>query len=226
MINISEAANSIQNFVRDSLTNRISEIESALQNKNISEITQYLDNEVINSKIIHSAFSLKSIISQIYVVIHSVGILIALPVILKENERIEYLSLGAGNTGRDFDLETTNRIAEFKFINWKGGAESIRQNSLFKDFYLLAESPNTKIKELYVIGKDIPLQFFNGNRAIDSVFSRNNKLLSEYKNKYHEQYPVVSDYYNYKKDDVQLIDISEIIPEIKNLIEIESKGDL
>jgi hypothetical protein len=45
-------------------------------------------------------------------------------------------------TGRSFDLETSYRVAvaEFKFIRWQGGPESIRQNQLFKDFYLLARS--------------------------------------------------------------------------------------
>ena len=226
MINIIEAVNSIQNFIKDSLTSRISEIESVLQNKNKSEVVTFLDNEIINSQIISSAFSLKSIISQINVVIHSVGILLSLPKILKEDEKIEYLSLGAGNTGRDYDLETNLRVAEFKFINWKGGSESIRQNSLFKDFYLLAESDNAKQKELYVIGKDIPLQFFNGNRAIESVLSRNNKLLSEFRNKYQEQFLVVKDYFNFKKDKVQLLDLNNIIPEINQLSEIETKENI
>jgi hypothetical protein len=45
-------------------------------------------------------------------------------------------------TGRSFDLETSYRVAvaELKFIRWQGGPESIRQNQLFKDFYLLAGS--------------------------------------------------------------------------------------
>lgn len=226
MINITEAVNDIQNFIRDSLTSRISEIESVLQSKNKSEVTYFLNNEIINSQLISSAFFLKSIIGQINVVIHSVGILLSLPKILKEDEEIEYLSLGAGNTGRDYDLETNFRVAEFKFINWKGGTESIRQNSLFKDFYLLAESDNTKQKELYVIGKDIPLQFFNGNRSIESVLSRNIKLYSEFRNKYQEQFLIVKDYFNYRKDGVQLLDLTNIIPEINQLSEIESKENI
>ena len=63
-----------------------------------------------------------------------------LPHTLEARGAVEYVSLGAGNTGREFDLETNRRIAEFKFIHWRGGAESIRQNQLFKDFYLVAES--------------------------------------------------------------------------------------
>lgn len=43
-----------------------------------------------------------------------------LPHILEPDERVESVSLGAGNTGRDFDLETNVRVAEFKFIHWRG----------------------------------------------------------------------------------------------------------
>lgn len=226
MRNINESVNIIQDFIKVSLTSRISEIESVLRNKKKSEVVHFLNNERINSQIISSAFSLKAILGQINVIIHSVGILLSLPKILKEDEKIEYLSLGAGNTGRDFDLETNFRIAEFKFINWKGGTESIRQNSLFKDFFLLAESDSAKEKELYVIGKVLPLKFFNGNRSIKSVFSRNNQLLSIFRNKYQERFSVVKDYYNFKKDDVHLIDLTDIIPGINQLSEIELKENI
>ena len=226
MINILESVNRIQNFVGDSLTLRISEIEGILQNKNKSEISQFLQKEVINTQIINSAFSLKLVINQINVLIHALGILLTLPKILNEDEKVETLSLGAGNTGKPFDLETTFRIAEFKFINWKGGSESIRQNSLFKDFYLLAESDRYKRKELYVFGKEIPLKFLNGNRAIESVLSKNNKLLLEFRNKYQNKFIVVKDYYDYRKNDVRIINLYDIIPEIKDIIELKSVEEL
>ena len=58
------------------------------------------------------------------------------------------LVLGAGNTGREFDLETNYRIAEFKFIHWRGGPDTIRQNSIFKDFFLLADGESANRKYL------------------------------------------------------------------------------
>jgi hypothetical protein len=75
------------------------------------------------------------------VAIHALGILLALPEILEVlevGEVVEELSLGAGNTGRAFDLVTNVRVAEFKFIKWRGGAEAIRQNGLFVDVFHLA----------------------------------------------------------------------------------------
>ncbi len=78
-------------------------------------------------------------------------LLISLPSILNDGERVEAMSLAAGNTGKGFDLETSERIAEFTFIEWKGGPDVIRKNKVFKDFYFLAEADTGKEKELYPI---------------------------------------------------------------------------
>ena len=51
---------------------------------------------------------------QINVIVHAVGILVALPKILEPGELVQSLSLGAGNTGRAHDLETDRRIDEFR----------------------------------------------------------------------------------------------------------------
>ena len=89
---------------------------------------------------------IKQLTGQINVMIHALGILLCLPHILGADEIIDYVSLGAGNTGRGFDLETNRRIAEFKFIHWQGGPQSIRRNALFKDFYEMAEYETDKME--------------------------------------------------------------------------------
>jgi len=53
-----------------------------------------------------AAALMKRVAGQINVVIHALGILLCLPHILEADEVVEYVSLGAGNTGRAFDLET------------------------------------------------------------------------------------------------------------------------
>ena len=84
---------------------------------------------------------------------------------MKPGEIIESVSLGAGNTGRQFDLETNLRIAEYKFIDWRGDSESIRQNGVFKDFFSMAEYETSKTKHLYVVGITHPIRFLTGGRA-------------------------------------------------------------
>jgi hypothetical protein len=89
--------------------------------------------------VLTAATDVKRLVGQINVMIHALGILLCLPHVLEGDENVQYLSLGAGNTGCPFDLETDRRVAEFKFINWRGGPESIRQNSVFKDLFMMAE---------------------------------------------------------------------------------------
>jgi hypothetical protein len=54
------------------------------------------------------------------------------PHVLEDDEHVEHLSLGAGNTRCPFDLETDRRVAEFKFVNWRAGPESICQTRYSK----------------------------------------------------------------------------------------------
>ena len=114
---------------------------------------------------------------------------------MESGEKVKSVSLGAGNTGRKFDLETNRRIAEFKFIDWRGGAESIRQNGIFKDFFELAEHDTRKRKFLYVIGTDYPLRFLNGGRALTSVLSKQPTLYGRLIEKYGVEIHTVRDYY-------------------------------
>jgi hypothetical protein len=89
---------------------------------------------------------------------------------LEDSERIEAVSLAAGNTGKPFDLVTDRRIAEFTFIDWKGGSESIRKQKLFKDFYRLAEADTTKRRYLYFLGdKHAPRVFASATSCKDML---------------------------------------------------------
>ena len=213
---IKKAINKVNNFEGDGLAETLSDIEIGFRGANRIGTEQLCKKFRLDSDLISSAFELKKAAAQINVIIHAVGILLALPRILDDDEYIEYLSLGAGNTGRRFDLETNSRVAEFKFISWQGGAEAIRQNSLFKDFYELAEYAEDKKRCLYVLGKKVPLRFLNGSRAIKSVLSRNNKLSQEFSEKYGDRFKVVNDYYQYKKEAVIIEDIASILPELKD----------
>ena len=167
----------------------------------------------VTTEILVAAGLMKRLAGQINVVVHALGILATLPHLLDRGEVIEYVSLGAGNTGRPFDLETNQRIAEFKFIRWQGGPEAIRQNALFKDFYLLAEHSSTKRKYLYVVGTDHPLKFLNSNRAISSVLSGHAALMVEFAAKFPDLRGV-REYYLPRKDLVTIQDVSGWIPDL------------
>src|SRR5512139_3454671 len=120
MPSLIDAAQAIQQFEGDSLKRRLLDLENGFARADKQTCQALCADQDITGMLLESAFTLKQVASQINVIIHAVGILMALPCILKEGEVVQALSLGAGNTGRSFDLETDLRVAEFKFIQWRG----------------------------------------------------------------------------------------------------------
>lgn len=173
-----------------------------------------------------AAAEMKRLAGQINVTIHALGILLCLPHILEPEERVEYVSLGAGNTGREFDLETNLRVAEFKFIRWRGGAESIRQNSAFKDYLLLAEHPTVKRKYLYLLGTEHALKFLRGGRALSSVLSRNDKLQKMFADRFGAAFRTVGNYYAVHAGAVQIEDVSPWLSELAEELIAEADAGL
>lgn len=210
-MSIPQALKAIEAFQGDSLTNSLSHIENSIVGLNADKMGDFCADRSIDAPFMSSAVAVKKVAGQINVIIHAAGILSSLPHILKPGEVVESVSLGAGNTGRRFDLETNQRIAEYKFIDWQGGPESIRQNSLFKDFFELAEYETNKNKYVYVVGTSYPLRFFNGGRALTSVLSRLPTILERLKKKYGNSLTVVRDYYQLKRDEVEIVDVSPFI---------------
>ena len=215
---LEEAAKRVQDFESGSLTDRLSQLESIFQNVGVLQAKELCFSHNLNSQLLSASFELKKLAAQINIIIHATGILASLPFILNNGEKVEYLSLGAGNTGKKFDLETNYRIAEFKFINWKGGPESIRQNSLFKDFFGLAEEKTNKKKYLYVLGTEMPMKFFNGKRKLSSIMSKNIALQKQFTSLYKSQIATVNEYYKLKKMEVVLEDLTPILPELREII--------
>jgi hypothetical protein len=196
------------------LTQTIYQIEGSLKGISTEGYSSVLATSGAKAEVLGAAGLIKQLAGQINVVIHALGILLCLPHILRLGEVIDYVSLGAGNTGRAFDLETNLRVAEFKFIRWQGGPESIRQNSLFKDFYEMAEHETTKEKYLYVLGTEHGEKFFNGGRALSSVLSRNVKLRNKFNEKFGDRYRTVRDYYLPRKGLVVIQDVSPFVPDL------------
>lgn len=153
-------------FTGADLTRKLSGIEGAVRGITADQCNAFLEKAGAGREVLSAAAEMKWLAGQINVTIHALGILLCLPHILEPGEEVQSVSLGAGNTGRDFDLETNYRVAEFKFIRWRGGAESIRQNGIFKDYLMLAEYETEKRKYLYLLGLEHALKFFNGGRAI------------------------------------------------------------
>jgi len=211
---LSEAVIALQKFGGADLTRTLAKIEASLTGTTMDTCANALCACGAGNEVLSAAGLIKRLAGQVNVVVHALGILLCLPHLLQPGEVIEYASLGAGNTGRAFDLETNQRIAEFKFIRWQGGPEVIRQNALFKDFYLMAEHSSDKQKFMYVLGTEYPLKFFNSGRSLSSVLSKSVKLQNQFIEKFGEQYRTVRDYYVPRKDFVLIQDISPFVPDL------------
>jgi hypothetical protein len=216
-MDFSQCVTTLQKFCGTDLTRTLATIEALLQGLTAKTCPSAIAPSGANSNVLAAAGLVKNLAGQVNVVIHALGILLCLPRLLEPGETVQYASIGAGNTGRAFDLETTHRIAEFKFIRWRGGAEAIRQNSLFKDFYLMAEHDTVKRKYLYVLGTEQPLKFLNGGRAVSSVLSHHVRLRNQFLSKYGEQYRRVRDYYLPRKNMIVIQDVMALVPELASI---------
>jgi hypothetical protein len=205
----------LESFRAGSLGKSVSKIENKLVGLTKSEVSSHLGQFGVSMELLLAALLIKRHAGQINEIVHAIGILLALPHILDDGEVVEGLSLAAGNTGKGFDLETTKRIAEFTFINWQGGAEVIRQNKIFKDFYFLAEAETNKQRELYVVGTFHPSKFFEGGRALLPILKGNGKLGESFLAKYGERIKTVRDYYLLRKHLVAIRDLGEFIPALR-----------
>lgn len=212
---LAAAAQAIQRFSQGDLTVRVARIEAALASADGAECKTYLGTNAVTHDLLESAYVLKRAAGRINDIVHAIGILLVLPHILEPHEHVEYVSLAAGNTGKAFDLETTFRVAEFKFIDWQGGPEVIRQNSLFKDLYLLAEAETDKRKVVYVLGTEHPLKFLKSGRSLASVMSRNAKLWQDFTSRYGERFKTVGDYYAYRQAEVAIEDVGPLLQRTK-----------
>ncbi|MBO6554767.1 MAG: hypothetical protein JJ926_18120 [Roseitalea sp.] len=201
-------------FTGPDLTQTLARIESSVQGVAAEDCADFLEGAGVGREALAAAAEMKRLAVQINVTIHALGILLCLPHILEQDERVEHVPLGAGNTGREFDLETNLRVAEFKFIRWRGGAESIRQNSVFKDYLLLAGHPTAKRKYLYLFGTEHALKFLRGGRALSSVLSRNDKLQKMFADRFGGAFRTVGEYYTVHADAVQIEDVSPWLLEL------------
>jgi hypothetical protein len=222
-MNIADAIESLQAFTGDGLTSTISNIESQFGGASGGQTPQMVDHLNATARALTAAATIKTASAQIDTAIHALGILRCLEHMLEDGELIDYLSLGAGNTNRRFDLETDRRVVEFKFINWQGGSETVRQNSLFKDFANLAEYQRDKLRQLCVLGDQHPFAFLTRRRTIASVCSNNSTLLGLLNTKYPD-IAVVHEYYDLHADRVTIVDVSSWLPELTAMSAKSGKG--
>ena len=120
-INQTDIVRVLDRFTGVDLTETLGRLEDGARGVTAENCGAFIERTRASRKALAAAAELKRLAGQINVTIHALEILLCLPHILELGETVEYVSLGAGNTGRQFDLETNLRVAEFKFIAGAGG---------------------------------------------------------------------------------------------------------
>ena len=141
--------------------------------------------------------------SPIDVVLHAIGILVLLPSILEDCEKVESLSLGAGSSEtKRFDLETNLRVAEFTFIDWRGN-DNTRLQKIFKDFYRLAEFQTSKVKEIWLTEDEYALKYLRSGSSVRNATHKHRDVWESFQSKYPD-IKRVGDYYRLHAHNVLL----------------------
>lgn len=215
MSGLTEASALLESFRGGSLRKAVAKLENNLAGLTKAEARSKLGQLGVSMELLLAALLIKRNAGQINEIVHAIGILLSLPHILEDGEVVEGLSLAAGNTGKQFDLETNRRVAEFTFIRWQGGSEVMRQNKIFKDFFFLAEAETDKLRELYVVGTAHPSKFLESKRALPQILKGNNKLGKAFLERHGDGIKTVSDYYLPRRHLVAIRDLSQIIPALR-----------
>lgn len=213
---LAEALSAVLGFRGESKSfrHRIAAVEAGIVGKDALGALERARSEGLTEHVLAGSLLVKAASAQIDVVLHAAGIIAALPYVLEPDERIEYVSLGAGNTGKAHDLETDRRVAEFKFITWQGGPESVRQDSLLVDLFHLATSRTSKQRVLYLTGVAVPMKFLErSKRDVRAALARRPGVPEQFDEAYGDLALTVKDYWARIRDQVEVCDLVGLVPE-------------
>lgn len=203
----------LDRFAGKDLTQVLKGIERDAAGVTAADCGALLDRARADRGTLRAAADLKGVAGQVNVTIHALGILLCLPHILEAGETVESVSLGAGNTGRPFDLQTNLRVAEFKFSYWRG-SDAIRENATFKDFLELEAYQTSKRRHLYLLCKEDAVTFLQGNRRLENVLSGHRKVRKSFFARFGDRFQTVGEYYAAYARKVEITDVSEWVNEL------------
>lgn len=157
---------------------------------------------------------MRSELGRVGDLIHAAAITFSLPHILKPDERISNRpSLAAGNDpSRPFDIETDQRIAEFKLAEWTG-ADAMHKRQVFKDLFKLAIDDSDRVAEFYVVGAR-PLKFLRESKSTERwALDRNTAVAQQLAEKLGTLEIPIRDYTAKRAAHVLLVDLTTAVPE-------------
>ena len=199
----------------ESLTRVTASLESDLDGQVGANVHDVLHVAGIGRDVLLAALQVRSEMGRINDVIHAAAIALSLPHLLGPDEKISNRpSLAAGNDpSRPFDIETDQRIAEFKLAQWTG-ADAMRKRQVFKDLFKLAINDSGRDAELYVVGQR-PLRFLRGSKSTARwALDRHTAVAAEFTEHFGSLDIPVSHFTAEQAAHVRLIDLTVEIPEL------------
>ncbi|MGO9158265.1 hypothetical protein [Mycobacterium sp.] len=201
----------------EGLTARLAAAESALVTSSSRTVEEITARYGFSRELLDAALAVRAEVGRLNDVIHASTIALVLPHILGPGECVvNRPSLGAGNDpSRPFDLETDQRVAEFKVAQWKG-ADTVRKRGVFADLVRLALDDSGRRAELYVVGT-LPMQFLRGST------SKADWMLSRSSSRTRERFAAtfdstgtmtVAEFTNGPASNVQLLDLASLVPSL------------
>jgi hypothetical protein len=159
------AVEQLGGFLGDtSLTAIIADLEHAIEGCDRDGLQEILDEHAISQELLRGAMLVRERLGRVSDIIHATAIALVLAGSMRPGEVLSRPSLAAGNDpSRHFDIESDQRVAEFKLARWDG-SDAMRKRHVFKDLVMLAADSSGRDAELYVLG-DRPVQFLHKTRS-------------------------------------------------------------
>lgn len=220
-----DAIQRVTQFKGPSLAETLSALEARLRGRNAGGVAAVNGTLGVDRGLLADAAAVKRAGAQIDIAIHAAGILYALPHLLEEGESVARASLAAKEALGEFHLVTDRRLAQFRFVSWQDKGNAAREVSLFEDFYKLAEDPTKRRKYLYLLDTVLPLRFLQSGRDLEKVLKQNKPLESDFLKRYAHNYRTVGMYYASRRQAVQLVDLTRLIPDLGELLRDLPAGD-
>jgi hypothetical protein len=159
------AVEALVRFIQDEpLTSKIADIERRLDGASRDDVSAIVSARGVSRDLLDGAFLVRGALGRINDLIHATAISLALAELMVPEEILRRPSLAAGNDpSRMYDVETDQRVAEFKLARWDG-SDAMRKRHVFKDLVHLAADTSGRQPELYVLGQR-PRRFLRETRS-------------------------------------------------------------
>lgn len=192
----------------------IGELELALEGCGPTDAAEVAAEHGVTTDLLHAAIAARDAFGKVSDLIHAAAIALALPHILEPGETLVRPSLAAGNTPeRRFDVETDQRVAEFKLARWDG-SDGGRQQPTVKDLVRLAADTSGRRAELYVRGTRPIAWLANTSSTVRQQLRRYGVELVAFEHGFGESSIAVSAFVAGAGSHVALIDIEQRLPDL------------